>query len=713
MPSGAPKRTRIQRVAALEMPPSPLERILDSFQRAEVLWRIGLCAAAAVALWVVVRGWQPPFAFWRDYTPQRNIVPDVTFRILDTEKTKTAKEQAAKQVRYVYQQDPALLIQYRGALKNAAAEIGAAATLANLRAGVWSEFSPPAMANVEAPSKEDQEKDFQKFHLALDSKEERAAFEKAIDRAFSDIEQKGILEKLAQAPDEGNQTEIWVHPVGDSAFPALVPVAEVRSGEAIAQLHNRLKTELASPDIAQRVFYWLKPKLEKLTTLTIDDDATTSSKKKAEDDVKNIYKVYRAGKEALAVAGQPLDDNALDLLKREYDAEMAALTTGQKIERSLAIFGMFAALYLMCGFYIFARRRPLLSDFRRFSGLLLLCVLTVGLCVMASGDPIRRDWRAELIPLLLFSMTLSIAFSQELALLLSAALGLVVIVALGQGLSAYVTLLSAAATAIFLLGPIRSRTKLIYVGLCAGAVGMLTAIGVGILDNQPFGIVLIREAARVAGCAIGAGFLMTGLLPFIEKLFGVLTDISLLEIGDPAHPLLQELVRRAPGTYNHSINVASIAEAATEAIGAHALLVRVGAYFHDIGKMLKPGYFVENSGFDANRHETLVPAMSTLIIIAHVKDGADLARQHHLPQPIIDFIQQHHGTTLVEYFYHRANAQERVESRRRAGRRMLVSLSRPQAADQGGGRVDDGRRGRERQPGPGRSRPGPDRWAGA
>ena len=222
---------------------------------------------------------------------------------------------------------------------------------------------------------------------------------------------------------------------------------------------------------------------------------------------------------------------------------------------------------------------------------------------------------------------------------------------------AYVTLLSAAATAIFLLGRIRTRTKLIYVGICSGVVGMLTAIGVGILDNQPFDMVLIREAGRVAGCAIGAGFLMTGLLPFVEKLFGVLTDISLLEIGDPAHPLLQELVRRAPGTYNHSINVASIAEAAAEAIGAQALLVRVGAYFHDIGKMLKPGYFVENSGFDANRHETLVPAMSTLIIIAHIKDGADLARQHHLPQPIIDFIQQHHGTTLVEYFYHRANEQ--------------------------------------------------------
>ncbi|MEM9791266.1 MAG: HDIG domain-containing metalloprotein, partial [Planctomycetota bacterium] len=141
------------------------------------------------------------------------------------------------------------------------------------------------------------------------------------------------------------------------------------------------------------------------------------------------------------------------------------------------------------------------------------------------------------------------------------------------------------------------------------------------------------------------------LLQVVERLFGVQTDLSLIELGDPAHPLLQELVRRAPGTYNHSITVASIAEAATDAIGGRGLLVRVGAYFHDIGKMLKPGYFIENQGQGVNQHDTLVPAMSTLVIIAHVKDGADLARQNRLPECIIDFIEQHHGTTLVEYFY--------------------------------------------------------------
>jgi putative nucleotidyltransferase with HDIG domain len=188
---------------------------------------------------------------------------------------------------------------------------------------------------------------------------------------------------------------------------------------------------------------------------------------------------------------------------------------------------------------------------------------------------------------------------------------------------------------------------------------------------------LLLDAARYGLWALAAGFLMAGLLPFIERLFGVLTDLSLLELGDVTHPLLQELVRRAPSTYNHSLTVGAIAEAAAESIGARGLLVRIGAYFHDIGKMLKPAYFIENQGTDANLHETLVPAMSTLVIIAHLKDGIDLARQHRLPQPIIDLLAQHHGTSLVGYFYGRATEQ--------------------QQADPNGGEVDENR---FRYPGP-------------
>ncbi|MCA9040805.1 MAG: HDIG domain-containing protein, partial [Planctomycetaceae bacterium] len=203
----------------------------------------------------------------------------------------------------------------------------------------------------------------------------------------------------------------------------------------------------------------------------------------------------------------------------------------------------------------------------------------------------------------------------------------------------------------------------------AAVVSFVIYWGLAILDSDSLSQLFTNSSRYVqslkgAAWCLVAGYVVAGSLPFIESTFGVVTNISLLEMSDPSHPLLNELVRRAPGTYNHSINVASIGETAAEQIGANGLLVRVGAYFHDIGKMLKPEYFIENmSSGEPSRHDNLAPSMSTLIIIGHVKDGADLAKKHHLPPPLIDFIEQHHGTTLVEYFYRRAqlNAEQDPE----------------------------------------------------
>jgi putative nucleotidyltransferase with HDIG domain len=178
------------------------------------------------------------------------------------------------------------------------------------------------------------------------------------------------------------------------------------------------------------------------------------------------------------------------------------------------------------------------------------------------------------------------------------------------------------------------------------------------------------ESTFAIGNGIVTAMVVGGALPILEQLFQITTDISWLEASDLNHPLLRRMTIEAPGTYHHSLVVANLAESAAEAIGANATLCRVCSYFHDIGKLVKPDYFTENMNFERNPHDDLAPTMSALIIIAHVKEGVDLALKHGLNQQVIDVIQQHHGTSLVYYFYKRAL--EQLEDARAGGKIMKM-----------------------------------------
>jgi putative nucleotidyltransferase with HDIG domain len=163
----------------------------------------------------------------------------------------------------------------------------------------------------------------------------------------------------------------------------------------------------------------------------------------------------------------------------------------------------------------------------------------------------------------------------------------------------------------------------------------------------------LRLVMGFAG-GILTGILVAGITPIFESMFGFITDIRLLELANLNQPLFQKMIIEAPGTYHHSIIVASLVEAAAEAIGANALLAKVSAYYHDIGKLTKPQYFIENQPNNENKHDKLSPKMSSLIIISHVKDGCELSSEVKLGQQIINIIREHHGTSIVSYFYDKA-----------------------------------------------------------
>jgi cyclic-di-AMP phosphodiesterase PgpH len=232
-------------------------------------------------------------------------------------------------------------------------------------------------------------------------------------------------------------------------------------------------------------------------------------------------------------------------------------------------------------------------------------------------------------------------------------------------------------TAVALTLQVRKRSKLIRAGFGVGVAIWLLALTFGLIGPLD----LFTPAAnnwRMLGLQSGIALLngivtatiVGGILPMLEHLFSVTTDISWLEASDLNHPLLRRMTIEAPGTYHHSLVVANLAESAGEAIGANATLCRVCSYFHDIGKLVKPEYFTENMNFERNPHDDLAPSMSALIIIAHVKEGVDLALKHKLNQRMIDIIQEHHGTSLVYYFYKRALQQH--EDARAGGKIMNI-----------------------------------------
>jgi hypothetical protein len=355
----------------------------------------------------------------------------------------------------------------------------------------------------------------------------------------------------------------------------------------------------------------------------------------------------------LVQRGQPISDPQFQVLKYETKIHNKSLSRTDHLRRGISLFLVFALLSSVVVLYVSRFQQALGASMHKVIGVCALVLFTLITGLILSSV---TSWHAILIPLIVTALILTIAYNPQFALLMSISLTLAMLLAMGGTFSDLLVTMGGQATAILILGHVRTRTRLVEVGFHSGLAAMAMTVAAELYTGQTAGLIFFDSGLSLLWGTI-AGFLVCGMLPLVELVFGVVTDVSLAELGDGSHPLLQELVRRAPGTYTHSITVATLAEPAAEAIGANALLTRVGSYFHDIGKMLKPHYFIENQ-LGENRHNELEPAMSTLIIIGHVKDGIALAEQYRLPQLIIDFIQQHHGTTLVEYFYRAALRQQ-------------------------------------------------------
>ena len=256
------------------------------------------------------------------------------------------------------------------------------------------------------------------------------------------------------------------------------------------------------------------------------------------------------------------------------------------------------------------------------------------------------------VPVAIVSVVLTVVFDSRVGLFGTLTLALIGGLLLGYDFEFTFATLFGGTLGVFSVRDIKNRGQFF---LSAGLVftGYVVVMGATwlFLDSSAG---LLGSDLLMAGINSFLLIIAYPLLWIFERAFDITTDLTLLELSDTNRPLLKELSLRAPGTFNHSLQVANLAEAAAAAIGANALLTRVGALYHDIGKMLKPEYFVENQRPGHNPHDQLKPRMSALIIASHVKEGLEMGRQHKLPRLVLDFIPMHHGTTRIEFFYRRA-----------------------------------------------------------
>ncbi|MDC1038230.1 HDIG domain-containing protein [Candidatus Marinimicrobia bacterium] len=300
--------------------------------------------------------------------------------------------------------------------------------------------------------------------------------------------------------------------------------------------------------------------------------------------------------------------------------------------------------------FLVVYRVTIFRDWKLVSLISIVFLIQLGL---AHIFVIRLEWSEYLIPVTVGAMTLTILFDARIGFMATTSMALMMGLMMGQNIDLVIVSLFTSTIAVYNIRELRKRTQLFTTMFALIAASIFVVLGLGLFKEHNW-INMLTDIQLLTINSILAPIVTYGMIGLIEILFEVTTDLTLIELLDYDHPLLKRAQQETNGTFNHSIVVGNLAESCANAINAHSLLCRVGAYYHDIGKMKKSEYFIENQYGGANKHDTITHTMSAKIIRAHVKEGLELAEEYALPKVVSDFIPMHHGTTRVEYFYRMA-----------------------------------------------------------
>ena len=391
-------------------------------------------------------------------------------------------------------------------------------------------------------------------------------------------------------------------------------------------------------------------------SLVYDAEATANTRRQALESVQPTQGQVRQGQVVIRRGDEVTDevDRTLQSLyerQRERSGTSSWTSVRTLLGRSLLVLSALALFFL----YMYLLRPAIFSDSRRFT----LACLIVGMVLFGFIVATVFGGASEhVVPVALASILLTVVFDSRVGSFATLTLATIGGLVTGYDFPYAFTTLIVGVLAVFSVRDVKNRSQILASAGLVALAYVIVLLGFELLRADPFGDLFVAELAAV-GANSALILLAAPLLWGMERVFGVTTDMTLLELSDTNRPLLKKLSMQAPGTFNHSLQVANLAEAAADSIDANALRARVGALYHDIGKMLKPEYFIENQQPGDNPHERIKPSMSSLVIAAHVKEGVQLGREQNLPAMVVDFIASHHGTGLIEYFYRKA--QEEAE----------------------------------------------------
>lgn len=373
----------------------------------------------------------------------------------------------------------------------------------------------------------------------------------------------------------------------------------------------------------------------------LDIETTQQKVKEAKDQVEDV--VIKEG-QIIVERGQNIDSKSYNLIKK----------TGLIKENDGIDYGViFGSIMLILIVEIITLGYLYIFDKKTFKDTKLLAIVSIIVLTVVLISQIMNNISGYLIPISIASMLTAIMINTRFSIVLNIILSVVIGIATSSDISVISVSLLGGMGGAFAAVNTQQRYNIIVTGFIVSAINVLTIFGFGLVNNLELNEFVRRLMYGFAN-GVFSSIVAIGSLPLWESIFGILTPLKLLELSNPNQPLLKKLLVEAPGTYHHSVLVGNLSEAAAEVVGANPLLTRVGAYYHDVGKLKRPYFFKENQLGGDNPHDKINANLSALVITNHAKDGVTLARSFKIPKEITDIINEHHGTTLVAYFYHKA-----------------------------------------------------------